>query len=159
MRPSFIHNIFIYERYIVKTNNCLERRCRLQQAVCGALEKWHQILSWSSKSHHLHLTKFFHRRIEQGNSNHSFPCCSTSYRIPVLRKKMNRNNHMVRRFGNGAKASVANVQAVESIIQHVGCSFAPKSDPFRELSREIEVSKIIFLRMKQFVARSELNLT
>lgn len=48
---------------------------------------------------------------------------------------------MARRFGNGAKASVANVQAIETIIGQVGCGFVPKQDPFRELATEIEVRR------------------
>ena len=46
---------------------------------------------------------------------------------------------MARRYGNGAKASAANVQAIETIIGQVGCAFVPKQDPFRELAMEIEV--------------------
>jgi hypothetical protein len=43
---------------------------------------------------------------------------------------------MGRRYG---KASVANVQAIETIIEQVGNGFVPKNDPFQELAREIEV--------------------
>ena len=52
---------------------------------------------------------------------------------------MNRSNNMTRRYGNGARATAANVQAVETIIGQVGCGFVPKQDPFRELAMEIEV--------------------
>jgi hypothetical protein len=45
---------------------------------------------------------------------------------------------MGRRYG---KASVANVQAIEAIIEQVGSGFVPTSDPFQELAREIEVRK------------------
>ncbi len=52
---------------------------------------------------------------------------------------------MLRRYGNGARASVANLQALETIINQVGCGFVPKYDPFEELSREIEVSDLLLL--------------
>lgn len=46
---------------------------------------------------------------------------------------------MARRYAG--KASVANVQALESIIEQVGSGYVPKNDPFQELAREIEVRK------------------
>lgn len=47
------------------------------------------------------------------------------------------NKAMARRYGG--KASMANVQAIETIIEQVGSGFVPKNDPFQELAREIEV--------------------
>lgn len=44
---------------------------------------------------------------------------------------------MARRFGPAT--SMANVQTIEATISNIGRPFAPKSDPFRELSDEIEV--------------------
>lgn len=65
-------------------------------------------------------------------------CCLVFLSInPTL--GMNRSNNMARRYGNGARATAANVQAVETIIGQVGCGFVPKQDPFRELAMEIEV--------------------
>ena len=43
---------------------------------------------------------------------------------------------VARRYGN---LSIANVQAIETIIDQVGAKFVPKNNPFQELAREIEV--------------------
>lgn len=63
---------------------------------------------------------------------------------------------MARRYGNGAKASAANVQAMETIIGQVGCGFVPKQDPFRELAMEIEVrsQSVIMAKNRSFIVVS-----